>query len=143
MIFATDCIKTSRRGQNPVPIDYFAMQAIEMSQKEVTIYDIARALNLSPATISRGLKDYPGLRKDTRKRIQEAAREMGYRHNAFASNLRRKTTNTIGVVIPRLNSYFMSSVIAGVEKEANASGYNLIISQSEESTKKEATGITT
>ncbi len=114
-----------------------------MSQKEVTIYDIARALNLSPATISRGLKDYPGLRVDTRKRIQEAAREMGYRHNAFASNLRRKTTNTIGVVIPRLNSYFMSSVIAGIEKEANASGYNLIISQSEESSKKEDAGITT
>lgn len=114
-----------------------------MSQKEITIYDIARVLNLSPATISRGLKDHPGLRKDTRKRIQEMAREMGYRHNSFASNLRRRKTNTIGVVIPRLNSYFMSSVIAGIEKVANASGYNLIISQSEESCKKESAGITT
>lgn len=119
------------------------MQAIEMNNKEITIYDIARALDLSPATISRGLKDHPGLRKDTRRRIQEAAREMGYRHNAFASNLRRRKTNTIGVVIPRLNSYFMSSVISGIEKVANASGYNLIISQSEESYKKEGAGITT
>lgn len=114
-----------------------------MSQKEVTIYDIARALNLSPATISRGLKDHPGLRHETRMRVQEAARKMGYRHNAFASNLRRRRTNTIGVVIPRLNSYFMSSVIAGIEKVANTAGYNLIISQSEESYKKETAGVTT
>lgn len=114
-----------------------------MSYKEVTIYDIARALNLSPATISRGLKDHPGLRRETRQRIQEAAREMGYRHNAFASNLRRKRTNTVGVVIPRLNSYFMATVIAGVEKVANAAGYNLLISQSEESYRKEMSGVTT
>jgi LacI family transcriptional regulator len=114
-----------------------------MSYKEVTIYDIARALNLSPATISRGLKDHPGLRRETRERIQEAAREMGYRHNAFASNLRRKRTNTVGAVIPRLNSYFMATVIAGIEKVANAAGYNLIISQSEESYKKEVSGVTT
>ncbi|MFO7256256.1 MAG: LacI family DNA-binding transcriptional regulator [Bacteroidota bacterium] len=119
------------------------MHAIEMSHKEVTIYDIARALNLSPATISRGLKDHPGLRQETRERIQKAAREMGYRHNAFASNLRRKRTNTIGVMIPRLNSYFMATVIAGIEKVANAAGYNLIISQSEESYKKEMSGVTT
>lgn len=114
-----------------------------MSYKEVTIYDIARALSLSPATISRGLKDHPGLRKETRERIQEAAREMGYRHNAFASNLRRKRTNTVGVVIPRINSYFMAAVIAGIEKVANAAGYNLIICQSEESYKKEVSGVTT
>ena len=122
---------------------YFAMQAIEMSQNEITIYDIARALKISPATVSRGLKDHPGIRKETRKRIQEAAREMGYRRNAFASNLRRKRTNTIGVVIPRLNSYFMSSVIAGMEKVFNEAGYNLIISQSEESYKKEMAVIMT
>lgn len=115
----------------------------KMSYKEVTIYDIARALNLSPATISRGLKDHPGLRRETRERIQEAARQMGYRHNAFASNLRRKRTNTVGVVIPRLNSYFMATVISGIEKVANAAGYNLIISQSEESYKKEVSGVTT
>ncbi|HLT79503.1 MAG TPA: LacI family DNA-binding transcriptional regulator [Cyclobacteriaceae bacterium] len=114
-----------------------------MSAKEVTIYDIARALNLSPATVSRGLKDHPGLRQETRERIQKAARDMGYRHNAFASNLRRKRTNTVGVVIPRLNSYFMATVIAGIEKVANDAGYNLIITQSEESYNKEVSGVTT
>jgi LacI family transcriptional regulator len=119
------------------------MKAIEMSYKEVTIYDIAEALQVSPATVSRGLKNHPGIRKDTKKKIVDAARKMGYQHNKFASNLRRKTTNTIGVIVPRLNSYFMSTVISGMEKIANAHGYNLIISQSQESYKKEIASVAT
>jgi LacI family transcriptional regulator len=120
------------------------MQAIEMSSsKDVTIYDIARALDISPATVSRGLKDHPGLRKDTKKRIVDAALQMGYQHNTFARNLRVKKTNTIGVIIPRLNSYFMSTVISGMEKIANDRGYILIISQSQESVKKEIASVNT
>jgi len=105
--------------------------------KEVTIYDIAKVLNVSPATVSRGLKDHPGIRKDTKKRIVKTAEKMGYQHNSFASNLRKKTSKTVGVIVPRLDSYFMSSVIAGMEKILNGAGYNLIISQSQESVKKE------
>lgn len=114
-----------------------------MSNKEVTIYDIAQALNISPATVSRGLQDHPGIRKDTKKKIRDAAAKMGYQHNTFASNLRKKHTNTIGVIIPRLNSYFMSTVISGMEKVANSHGYNLIISQTEESYKKEISSVKT
>ncbi len=113
------------------------------SPKDVTIYDIAKALDISPATVSRGLKDHPGIKKDTKKRILEAALQMGYQHNNFARNLRIKRTNTIGVVIPRLNSYFMSTVIAGMEKVANDRGYILIISQSQESVKKEIASVNT
>jgi LacI family transcriptional regulator len=113
------------------------------SLKDVTIYDIARALDISPATVSRGLKDHPGIRKDTKKRILDAALKMGYQHNTFARNLRVRKTNTIGVIIPRLNSYFMSTVIAGMEKVANDRGYNLIISQSQESVKKEIASVNT
>src|SRR5690606_30928854 len=115
----------------------------KMSYKEVTIYDIDRALNLSPATISRGLKDHPGRRRETRERIQEAARQMGYRHNAFASRLRRTRTKTVGVATPRLNSYSMATVTSGIEKGANAAGYNLSISEPEESHEKEVSGVTT
>lgn len=113
------------------------------SKKEITIYDIAASLNLSSATVSRGLKDHPAIRKETKKRILEKAKELGYRHNLFASNLRRNRTNTIGVIVPRLNSYFMSSVISGIEKVANEAGYNLVISQSLESEKKEVASIRT
>ncbi len=113
------------------------------THKDITIYDIAEALNLSPATVSRGLKEHPSIRKDTRKRILDKAKEMGYRQNFFASNLRRNRTNTIGVIVPRLNSYFMSTVIAGMEKIANQAGYNLIISQSMESIAKEVVNVKT
>lgn len=62
---------------------------------------------------------------------------MGYRFNSFASNLRRKKTNTLGVIVPRLNSNFMSGVLSGMERVANEAGYNLLITQSLESMQKE------
>ena len=107
------------------------------AEKEVTIYDIAKKLNISAATVSRGLKDHPGINKNTKKKILSAAAEMGYRSNSFASNLRKKSSNIIGVIVPRLNSNFMSDVIAGIEKVVNEANYNLFISQSLESMKKE------
>jgi LacI family transcriptional regulator len=106
-------------------------------QKDVTIYDIAKLLQLSPATVSRALNDHPAISSQTKTMIANKAEEMGYRSNMFASNLRRQRTNTIGVIVPRLDSAFMSTVLAGMEKVANESNYNLIISQSLESFKKE------
>src|SRR6476469_6427542 len=100
--------------------------------KAVTIYDIAEKLNISSATVSRALKDDPIVNKKTRKRIFDAAEQMGYRLNHFARNLRNQRTNTIGVILPRLNSYFMASAISGIEQVANSEGYNVIISQSAE-----------
>jgi LacI family transcriptional regulator len=106
-------------------------------ERETTIYDLARKLDLSIATISRALKDDPAVAKKTKKKIAELAAEMGYRSNHFARNLRNQRTDTLGVIVPRLNSYFMSTVIAGMENVVNMEGYNLIISQSSESAQKE------
>lgn len=106
-------------------------------EKEVTIYDIAEKLNVSIATVSRALKDDPVVNKRTKKKVFELAEELGYRSNHFARNLRNQRTETIGVIVPRLNSYFMSTVIAGIENVVNSEGYNLIISQSSESEQKE------
>jgi len=105
--------------------------------KEITIYDLANKLNLSPATISRALKDHPAINKKTKKRIADMAEQMGYRSNTFASKLRKNKTNTIGVIIPRLNSHFVASVLGGMEKIANDAGYTIIVSQSMESAAKE------
>jgi LacI family transcriptional regulator len=107
--------------------------------KEITIYDLAKNLGISPTTVSRALNHHPSVNEKTKKRIFHAANEMGYRSNIFASNLRRKKTNNIGVIVPRLNSPFQSSVIAGMEKVANEAGFNLVISQSLESLEKEIT----
>jgi LacI family transcriptional regulator len=105
--------------------------------KETTIYDLANRLSLSAATVSRALNNHPAVNKKTKKRIHDLAKQLGYRVNNFASNLRTQKTNTIGVIVPRLNSYFMASVIAGIEDTANLKGYQLLISQSSESVVKE------
>lgn len=114
-----------------------------LNGKEVTIYDLARELNISIATVSRALKDDPVVSKKTKKKIFDLAAERGYRSNFFARSLRNQRTQTIGVIVPRLNSYFMATVIAGMESIANNSGYNLIISQSSESAEKERTNART
>jgi len=113
------------------------------SNKDVTIYDVARELNISPSTVSRGLKDHPHIRKETSNKIKALANQMGYQRNKFASSLRKKRTETIGVVVPKLNSYFMATAIAGIEKITNHYGYGLIISQSQESGKQEVSCIST
>ncbi|MFL5739655.1 MAG: LacI family DNA-binding transcriptional regulator [Flavisolibacter sp.] len=106
--------------------------------KEVTIYDIAKRLNISPATVSRGLKDHPSISKKTKKKIFDLVDEVGYRSNHFARNLRQQQTNTIGVIVHELNSNFITSVLAGIEKVTTEAGYDLIIAHSSESVKKEA-----
>ncbi len=107
-------------------------------KKDVTIYDIALKLALSSATVSRALQDNPAINKNTRKKIQEAARELGYRHNTFASSLRTQKTNTIGIIVHELKSNFITSVLAGIEKVTSEAGYHLIIAHSSESFEKEA-----
>jgi|KBSSwiS6_1023812.scaffolds.fasta_scaffold13405_3 LacI family transcriptional regulator len=105
--------------------------------KEVTIYDIAKKLNISPATVSRGLQDHPAISKKTKKKIAEVVDELGYRTNHFARNLRQRHTKTIGVIVHELKSNFITSVLAGIEKVTAEAGYDLIIAHSSESTEKE------
>ena len=108
------------------------------NDKEVTIYDIAKKLNVSPATVSRGLQDHPAISKKTKKKIFEAVDKLGYRTNHFARNLRQQETKTIGVMVHELNSNFITSVLAGIEKVTTEAGYDLIIAHSSESMEKEA-----
>jgi LacI family transcriptional regulator len=105
--------------------------------KETTIYDLARHLDISVATVSRALNDDPVVSKKTKKKIFDLAKEMGYRQNRFASSLRKQRTNTIGVMVHELNSNFITSVLAGIEKITTAAGYDIIIAHSSESFEKE------
>ena len=106
-------------------------------ERDVTIYDIAESLKISPATVSRGLKDHPAISAKTKKKIHSAAKEMGYRANNFASNLRRQKSHTIGLLLHEINSTFITSVLSGIEKVTTEAGYDLIIAHSSESGKKE------
>lgn len=107
------------------------------TKKEITIYDIAKKLDVSAATVSRALKNHAAISEKTRKKIQETARKMGYRSNNFASNLRRQKTNTIGIIVHELHSNFITSVLAGIEKITANTDFDLVIGHSSESAQKE------
>ncbi|WP_163711575.1 LacI family DNA-binding transcriptional regulator [Mangrovibacterium lignilyticum] len=107
------------------------------NKASITIHDIARELNISASTVSRALNDNPRISKATKDKIKAKALEMGYQPNTIASNLRNQKTNTIGIVVPLINRHFFSAFISGVEDVAFASGYNVIISQSNDLLEKE------
>lgn len=100
------------------------------AKKEITIYDIAKKLKYSPSTISRALNDHESISKKTIGAIKKAAKEMGYHPNSLAASLRNNRSKTIGIMISRINRPFISSLISGIEEYARKSGYNVIISQS-------------
>jgi LacI family transcriptional regulator len=102
------------------------------TEKEITIYDIARQLGVSAATVSRALSGNNVISASTRKKVNDLADSLGYRHNLFASSLRLQKTHTIGVILHELNSYFITSVLAGIEKIVTEAKYNLIIVHSAE-----------
>lgn len=106
-------------------------------QKEVTILDIAKQLNISIATVSRALNDDPVVSVKTRKKVFDLAQELGYRQNRFAANLRQQKSHTIGVMVPKLNSNFITSVLSGIEKVATDAGYDLLIANSSETFERE------
>jgi len=126
------------RLQNFRIILNFAFKFGKMAQKpDTTIHDIAKALNISASTVSRALKDNPLIKEATRKRIQDTAKEMGYRPNTLAANFRTRRTNTIGVIVPLINRHFFSSVISGIEDIAYQQGFAVTISQSNDDFEKE------
>lgn len=105
-------------------------------KKRTTIYDIAKKLGITPSSVSRALND-KAVNEKTKKRILQAAKELNYKKNSLASNLRKGESTTIGVVVPRINQNFFSNVIAGIENVSYKKGHNLIICQSDESYEKE------
>ncbi|MBS1919391.1 MAG: LacI family DNA-binding transcriptional regulator [Bacteroidetes bacterium] len=113
-----------------------------MSQK-VTITDIARELNITPATVSRALSNHPGISDKTKQSVQQAASKLNYKKNSVASSLRSGKTRLIGVIIPSAEINFFGSVIHGIEKAASSKGYNIILYQSNESREHEEKGMQT
>jgi len=110
---------------------------------QATIKDIAKELGISVSTVSRALKDYPGISDETKRKVKEVAEKMNYRPNAIALSLRKSRSFTIGVIIPEVVHFFFSTVISGIEEVANSRGYNVILSQSNEKIEREKSSINT
>lgn len=103
-----------------------------MRSNQVTIKDIARELGISPSTVSRALKDHPDISTETKKAVNELAKNLNYQPNAIALSLKHSRSFTIGVIIPETVHYFFSTVISGIEDVAYEAGYNIMICQSNE-----------
>ena len=106
----------------------------------LTMKDIARELGISVATVSRALKDSPRISAERRAAIQQYAREHNFTPNLIAESLRHsrvKPQKVIGVIIPEFTHFYFSSVLAGIEEEASAHGYRIMVAQSNEQYERE------
>jgi len=92
-----------------------------------TIKDIAKALGISVATVSRALRDAYDVSPQTRKLVLEKAEEMHYKPNFNATGLVKSSTHKIGVIIPAITNYYFSTVITGIQEVAQGKGYNIIL----------------
>ncbi len=97
----------------------------------VTLREVARASGVSISTVSRVLDDRtPASRSETAQRVRRVADELGYRRNASASSLRRGTTGTIGVLVPRLTDAVMALMFEAVERQARRAGAFAVVATS-------------
>jgi LacI family transcriptional regulator len=99
----------------------------------ITIKDIAKALNLSTASVSKAMHDYPDVGNETKKKVKEYAEKVGYEPNIHASFLRTKKTKLIGIVVPNLKTNFYSELVASLIVRITKNGYLPIVLNSNES----------
>lgn len=107
----------------------------------VTIKDVARVAGVSIATVSRVVHDGGQVGDACRARVKKVIEELGYRPNTNARALVSRTSDTIGVVTPRLSMTFFGCLAAGVEKAAHANNLKLLMSNSQYETKSELEAI--
>ncbi len=93
-----------------------------------TIRDVARAASVSVASVSRALSGHAAVRLATRARIEEAARGLDYVPHAGARSLSLAKAHAIGVVLPDLHGEFFSEIVRGMDREAHARGFHLLLS---------------
>ena len=109
-------------------------------RRHITMKDIAQALGVSVATVSRALNDSPRISLAKREMIQTYAREHHFVPNMIAETLRNsklKPLKIIGVIIPEITHFYFSSILSGIEREASAHGYRIMVAQSNESSLRE------
>lgn len=107
-------------------------------QRQVTILDIAAEAGVSKSTVSLVLQDSALIRPETAERVREASRKLGYIYNRRAAELRRKASNTIGVIINDLMNPFFAEVLVGLERKLDDAGYTVLMAHTSESLERQA-----
>ncbi len=98
--------------------------------RSVTIRDVARAANVSTATVSRVLNRSETVAEPTVSRVLKVANELDYVPHGGARSLASKRTDTIGVLLPDLHGEFFSELIRGIDAGTSAHGLHLLLSRS-------------
>ncbi len=106
-------------------------------KRRTTLKDIAKALNLSPSTVSRALNGYPSLSEDTIQMVKEYAEKHNYVPNPIAVNFRKNRTSIIGMIVPHIVHHFFSTTISGAMETAKKQGYSILLAQSQDLLKDE------
>jgi LacI family transcriptional regulator len=96
----------------------------------VTIHDVAEEASVSATTVSRVFNHDHLVKPDTRERVLQAARRMGYTPNAAAQSLSSGRTRSIGVILPAPHGEFFSELIRGLDEAAQESNHYLLIASS-------------
>jgi LacI family transcriptional regulator len=103
----------------------------------VSIKDVAKEAGVSIATVSRVLNDVDVVNEDTKKKVQDAIKKLGYRPNIVARSLKTQRTRTVGILIPDISSQFYPEIVRGTEDVANIYDYNIILCNSDSDLEKE------
>lgn len=99
--------------------------------------DIARLAEVSLGTVSHVLNNSAHVRDELRNRVLKVVEEVGYQPSQLARGLRRDRTNVIGMVIPDITNPFFPAIVRGAEDIAFASGYRLILCNTDNDHEKE------
>ncbi|MBD2767266.1 LacI family DNA-binding transcriptional regulator [Hymenobacter sp. BT664] len=105
--------------------------------KRATLRDIAEALGITAATVSRALKGYPDISSRTKQAVLAVADQLNYAPHPLAVKLRQQEYKVIGVVVPDIMHPFFSDIVSGIVDVVEQLGYHVMLSQSNESYEKE------
>jgi len=108
-----------------------------VSRSVVTIYDLARELGLSSATVSRALQNSPLVKEETRDLVMAAAQRMGYRANRAARTLTTGQSRTVGMLVGDVVNAFYPELIDSVQVACDQKGYSLVLHSTREDTLRE------
>ena len=98
----------------------------------VSAADVARAVGVSPATVSYVMNGRSGVSEETRERVLEVAEELGHTSSARANRLRSHQSRVIGLVLTDIANPFYTEIAAGTIDAARARGYEVFLAHTQE-----------
>ncbi len=100
---------------------------ISINQMAASVESVAQRAGVSVSTVSRALRSVPGVSSATRKRVREAAEDLGYTVSPAASRLATGRTMTVAVVVPEVAKWFFGRVIGTATQALQGAGYDVLL----------------